>query len=71
MYTQTSDTKVEALNFFLNELGLPHIGKIQNDLIIADFTLEEINNSIGSLKSSKTPSSDGFPACSIKPLKWK
>ena len=50
------------MKMFLDELDLPCIGKIQNYLIIADLTLEEINNAIGNLKSSKTPGSDGFPA---------
>ena len=40
LYTETSDTKVEAMQMFLNELDLPNIGKVQNDFIIADFTLE-------------------------------
>lgn len=62
LYTDTSDSKMEATRNFLNEMDLPSIGKIQNDFITADFTLEEINKVIGSLKTSKTPGSDGFPA---------
>lgn len=62
LYTDTSDSKMEATRNFLNEMDLPSIGKIQNDFITADFTLEEINKVIGSLKTSKTPGSDGFQA---------
>lgn len=62
LYTDASNSKMEATRNFLNELDLPSIGKIQNDFITADFTLEEINNAIGRLKTSKTPGSDGFPA---------
>lgn len=62
LYTESSEVTVEEMKNFLNNLDLPSIGKIQNELIATEITLEEIKNAIGNSKSNKTPGSDGFPS---------
>lgn len=59
LYRQLSN--VSEIKLFFEGLDLPSIGKTQNYLMTADFTIEEINNAISRLKSSKVPGSDGFP----------
>ena len=46
---------------FLSTIDLPCIGETQNKIITAEISLEEIEKTIGRMKSNKAPGSDGFP----------
>lgn len=62
LYTQKGETNTDKIDKFLYSLDLPSLGKKHNDILTAQISDLEINKAISSLKASKSPGTDGYPA---------
>jgi hypothetical protein len=57
--------KSEGNNFSLNESmveDIPQITRVENELLVADFTEKEVREAVFQMKHNKAPGPDGFPA---------
>lgn len=72
LYTQPDKADRPTIQTFLDSLDLPHIGKIQNEELVSEISIEEIDGIISGLKVNKSAGCDGYPAewykCMRKPL---
>lgn len=61
LYTQSTPFDSLKVEEFLGGLDLPSLGKLHNDNLTKEISIEEIDRAISSLKSCKSPGTDGFP----------
>jgi hypothetical protein len=57
--------KSEGNNFSLNKSmveDIPQITRVENELLVADFTEKEVREAVFQMKHNKAPGPDGFPA---------
>lgn len=69
LYTQLTRFEPAKVEELLSQLDLPSLGKLQNEKLIKEISPEEIDKAISSLKSSKSPGTDGFPGEWYKSLR--
>lgn len=69
LYTQSTPFDASKVEEFLSQLDLPFLGKLHNDKLIKEISVEEIHRAISSLKSCKSPGTDGFPGERYKSLR--
>lgn len=61
LYTEPEMPEEEEMAEYLEQLDLPSIGRMQNAIITAKITAEEVMEAISSFKNGKSPGSDGLP----------
>lgn len=62
LYSSKNNEDPACIEAFLNKCNLPILTQEDRDFLGADITVEEINKTIKSLKTGKTPGPDGIPA---------
>lgn len=61
LYSSKTNQDLVPIETFLDKCNLLTLTQNDRDFLGADITLEEINNTIKSLKTGKTPGPDGIP----------
>lgn len=60
LYSQTWNNNESQIEKFLGDLNLPQITDEQNNILVAEISIEEINTAISKLKNNKSPGADGY-----------